>query len=576
MTVTAELALDLAERMAVIAIAAYVLTQFRVFRRFLAGGGSLADKLALSLVFGLMAIAGTYLGIPVRGAIANSRVIGPAVAGLLGGPAVGLASGFIGGLHRYTLGGFTGLSCGLSTTVEGLLAGVLSLKIRRRQLDWRIGFLAGVVLEALQMVIILLVSRPFADAVALVGVIALPMIAVNSVGIAIFVQIITGVIRDEERIAAFHTHKALKIARRTLPHLRRGLDEESAERVARIILETTDAAAVAVTDTAMVLAHVGRGSDHHTAGMPIITQTTQDVIRDGRLRVARYPSEIGCPADNCPLRSGVVVPLSCRGRVVGTLKLYHTQRNTITRADVEFLNGIAGLFATQLELAELAKQAQLATRAELKALRAQINPHFLFNALNTIISFCRTDPMVARTLLTHLADFFRRSLKSAGDLVTFAEELEHVEAFLTIERARFGDRLVVVSRVDPASTNLLVPPFILQPLVENAVKHGIGPKMEGGTVWVTARLAAGRLALEVRDDGVGMPANRCRQVLAGGEQDDQDGGGLGIGLRNVSDRLHSLYGEDHFLDITSAPGRGTTVTIRLPIRPAGGAAATVR
>lgn len=557
---TAELALALAERMAVIATIAYVLSQFRIFRRFLAGRGSLRDKVILSVVFGLMAIGGTYLGIPVRGAIANSRVVGAVVAGLLGGPAVGLAAGLIGGVHRYLVGGFTALACGLSTTVEGLLGGMVYRTVKTDRFDWKLGFATGFLAETLQMIIILAVSRPFDEAWELVKIIGWPMILVNSAGIAIFVRIIRSVTHEEERIAAFHTHKALQIAGLTLPYLRKGLDAESAAQVSRIILETTGAAAVAVTDRNQVLAHAGLGDDHHRPGSPIQTETTRHVVESGKLKIARKRSEIGCPHPGCRLASGVVVPLKCGARVVGTLKLYQSRENTITASDVEFLNGMAGLFAVQLELAELAREAQLAAGAELKALRAQINPHFLFNALNTVMSFCRTDPMKARDLLAHLSEFFRRNLKSGGDAVTFAEELEQVESYLTIEKARFGDRLEVITEADPSVLKENVPPFILQPLVENAVKHGLLPKMEGGTIRIKARRAGDVLELTVSDDGVGLNPDRFRKILAG---QGSETGGLGIGLKNVNDRLKNIFGPDHALTIESSPGRGTTVRMKI-------------
>ncbi|HYG59509.1 MAG TPA: histidine kinase, partial [Symbiobacteriaceae bacterium] len=431
-------------------------------------------------------------------------------------------------------------------------------RVGQQRLDWRVGFVTGLVAEALQMIIILLVSRPFADAWALVQVIAVPMTLVNASGLALFLLIIKEGVDQEDRLVCFYTHKVLEVARDTLPFLRRGLDPQSAQEVARLIQTRTGAAAVALTDQTGVLAHVGIGADHHRPGDPIRTAATRQALTEGLPQVAAGAHEIGCEIKGCPLGSGVVVPLVVRGQVVGTLKLYQPKNTPVSPPLVEQATGMAGLFSTQLELADLERQAQMATRAELKALRAQINPHFLFNALNTISSFVRTDPDGARNLLAHLSDFFRRTLRSSEELVTVAEELELVESYLTIELARFGPRLRVETNVAPALLRCPIPPFTLQPLVENAVKHGLLPRSTGGTIRLTGRMDGGAAVLTVADDGDGMDPGVAAGALVGRSS------GRGIGLINVNERLKGHFGPDAGLSIHTARGAGTTITLRLP------------
>ena len=208
------------------------------------------------------------------------------------------------------------------------------------------------------------------------------------------------------------------------------------------------------------------------------------------------------------------------------------------------------------ELVELAATAQLA------ALRAQINPHFLFNSLNSIAQLIRADPDRAEACVERLAEMFRYVLRyGEKDFVPLTEELEMARAYLDIERARFGDRLRVETHVDPPSLQHLIPNLILQPLVENAVRHGLSRKRGGGTVRIDARLADGCLELSVGDDGLGMPDTALERVYE-----------HGIGLRNLRDRLERLYGPAHLPEITSAPGTGTRVRLRLPLRPAEAAA----
>jgi len=204
------------------------------------------------------------------------------------------------------------------------------------------------------------------------------------------------------------------------------------------------------------------------------------------------------------------------------------------------------------ELVELAATAQLA------ALRAQINPHFLFNSLNSIAQLIRSDPERAEACVERLAEMFRYVLRHGEkDFVPLAEELEMAQAYLDIERARFGERLRVETHVDAPSLQHLMPNLILQPLVENAVRHGLSRKRGGGTVRIDAAVTDGCLELVVGDDGLGMPGGALARVYE-----------HGIGLRNLRDRLQRLYGPAHLPEITSAPGTGTRVRLRLPIRPA--------
>ena len=206
--------------------------------------------------------------------------------------------------------------------------------------------------------------------------------------------------------------------------------------------------------------------------------------------------------------------------------------------------------------------SELAATAQLEALRARINPHFLFNSLNSIAQLIRTDPDKAESCVERLAEIFRYILRRAEkEFVPLREELEMATAYLEIERARFGDRLRIETAVDPRSLHQLIPNLILQPLVENAIKHGLSRKLGGGTVRIRAALTDGRLDLSVGDDGLGMADPALAHVYD-----------RGVGLRNLRDRLARLYGPAHLPEIRSAPGTGTEVRLSLPVRPREAAA----
>jgi len=555
-----ELFQDLALNISLIVTLAYLMSRTKLFRRMLRGKANTQEKIFLVLLFGAIGIAGTYTGINIKGALANSRVIGVAVGGLLGGPLVGIAAGLLAGGHRALLGGFTAIACGIATVVEGAIAGYLGRKYSGT-LTWKRSLLIGMGIEVVQMLLILLIARPYAAAWDLVKDIGLPMIIMNGLGISIFVTVIHGSLEEEDRIGAVQAQKALYIANLTLPILRLGLNMETAHSVAQIIYDQTDVAAVALTDREQILAHVGKGFDHHAAGRPIKTLATHQALDSGELQLAATRLEIGCAEPNCPLFSALVVPLHFQQSVVGTLKIYRERARGISTVDWEFGAGLGMLFSTQLELATLEVRARLVDKAELKALQAQVNPHFLFNALNTVASFCRTDPEKARHLILQLGDFFRKNLKSGEKFVTLREECEHIRAYLAIEQARFSERLCVREEITNEALNWRLPGLTLQPLVENAIKHGIYPMSTPGEILISALVEEETLVVRIRDNGVGIPAEKLTLIHAGVEVSTS---GLGIGLQNVEQRLQILYGKRAAFAIESREGKGTEVTLRIP------------
>lgn len=559
------LMVPLTERTAVLIVVALLFTRVRAFRSILNQQATWREKALMVVIFSAISILGTYNGIWYQDAIANSRVIGTVVAGLLAGPWVGLMTGLIAGIHRYSLGGFTDVACAISTISEGLFAGLIYQfrRNRSKKIGWTTALVVGFLAEWLQMGIVLLIARPYADALALVQAISVPMSIVNSVGIAILITIIDLAKKEEDRIGALQAQRTLQVADKTLSYLRQGLTYDSAHKVAEEILRTTRVAAVAITDTRSVLAHVGAGSSHHVVGEGITTKATREVLSTKEVKIAQTKEEIGCRETNCSLRYAILVPLMRRREVAGVLKLYQDRSRKLSAVDLELVRGLGNLISSQLELAELEKQSRLLADAEIRALHAQINPHFLFNALNTIVSFIRFRPEQARELLIHLGEYFRRNLHDSGGYVSLARELEHIEAYLAIERARFGDKLHVEYDIEDGVERFTVPGLILQPLVENAVKHGLLPKREGGTVVIRARRKEKQtVELTVADNGVGMKVDPFEPAL-----DEKSAGRQlsGIGLANVKSRLQSIYGEPYGIVIESKSGSGTTCTIQLPI-----------
>jgi two-component system LytT family sensor kinase len=210
---------------------------------------------------------------------------------------------------------------------------------------------------------------------------------------------------------------------------------------------------------------------------------------------------------------------------------------------------------------KLEEQERLLLHARMEALQNQINPHFLFNTLNSISSLVRFDPDTARELISKLATILRRLLNSTDSFVPLREEVEFIDNYLDIEVVRFGqDKLRVVKELEPASLDVMVPSMLLQPLVENSIKHGLSSMVEGGSIYLRSRLSDSLLIIEVEDDGVGMAATQPGTTR-----------GAGIGMANISERLQVLYGDTAHMTIDSGEEKGTLVRIRLPLLQAMGA-----
>lgn len=345
------------------------------------------------------------------------------------------------------------------------------------------------------------------------------------------------------------TLRTLAFATSSLRELRQGLSDRSAARVLPAVQAQAGAPAVALYDAERLLAFYASPwgpAEGHLRHLGSEAAAVMEALQSGRLRLVRVHRE---GADGCGLRSAVVAPLTVAERPVAALVTYHTQ--TPRPAGLRVATNLADLLATQLRLQAAEVQRVALARSELRALRAQISPHFIYNTLTTIASFIRTDPDRARQLIADFADFTRRAFSSPqAEFSTLADELVYVNQYLVIEQARLGERLSVRYHIEPEVLSITVPALILQPLVENAVKHGIEERGRG-TVEIRAVDADDECLITVRDDGAGFGP--------GGASGDPGGA-----LSNIDSRLRHVFGSTYGLTIESGPRGGTAVTVRVP------------
>ncbi|GAB47566.1 histidine kinase [Mobilicoccus pelagius] len=369
------------------------------------------------------------------------------------------------------------------------------------------------------------------------------------VGLALLV----GVLRSRGHLASPEstaTYRTLHAASTAARHLRDGLTAEAAARAARDLRPLLGVDAVAIGDTGGVLAWEG-GAEHHRQDF---AAQVPGVLAGGRT-VRLDERRVGCDDPDCLLRAAILAPVVCDNRVVAVLASYHRGSSSdLVRAT----EAVAAWIATQIDLAELGRERGRAVEAELRALRAQISPHFIYNSLGAIASFVRTDPARARELLLDFADFTRYSFRRTGPLTPLSEELVNIERYLVLEEARFGDRMQVTLRVAPEVLGVRVPSFAIQPLVENAVQHGIEAAAGVGRIRIEAHDVGTEVEIVIEDDGAGADPERIRAVLSGDEAGDH------VGMANVDARLRQTFGDGYGLTVETAIGAGTRVSFRVP------------
>ncbi|MFC5652046.1 LytS/YhcK type 5TM receptor domain-containing protein [Paenibacillus solisilvae] len=522
------LMVDMLERVGFLIATAYVFSRSKWMRSYMSYQGELRYHWRFLLFFSMYAILGTYSGVAVTGydyhpapwvgnvaateAIANARTVGVVIAGLLGGVQSGFIVGLFAGLHRYSLGGFVAFACMVAPILQGIVAGFCRGAIKKRFRHVSIvplAFIVGFIAEALQMVLILLLAKPWNDAINLVQLIGFPQTIANSVGVALFFMVHNTIEYEEERIGSVHARKALQIADMTLPFWKSPFDQ-SVRQIAQVLVEET-----------------------HAVGAFFSKDTNAESVKEGR-KTAYW----------------IDMPIEMQNKKrIGSYRLYFDRQQDINPYRQMMMGSLAILLSQQYAFVEAEKQERLVADAEIRSLQSQMSPHFLFNVLNTIKYFIRTEPETARHLVIQLATFLRKNMtNSSKPMISIREELELVMAYLDLSKARLGEKMTIVTIIDERVQERQLPPFTIQPLVENAIIHGI-QSLERGTIKLVIKEDGDRVLILVEDDGVGFPSVK--------KQDSDDH--TGLALHNIEQRLRFHYSLDQALHIESEVGKGTKV-----------------
>ncbi|AZZ60102.1 sensor histidine kinase [Oenococcus sp. UCMA 16435] len=566
----------LMQRVGTILILAFLLVNVPFFRSLLPKLNQISTKFYLILIFAVFAVLSnltgveitknnnlvstTFLtGLPSSDSIANTRTLVITVAGLVGGPFVGTIIGLIAGVHRVFQADGADSFYIFSSIIIGWISGMIGRRYSKKRTypTASVAALTGLGMEFIQMLFILIFS---VSGLQLVKLIFFPMMILNSFGTWVFMSIIRAYLHQEEQLRAVQTHDILELANKTLPYFSSGLTETSAKQAATIIQHYTNFDAIGITDSQNVLAHVGPGSDHHVPERHVLTDLSKRVLASGKMEVANSKEMIGCPVFSCPLAAAVVIPLIVDRHVAGTLKMYFTDPRKLTPVEEQLATGLASIFSSQLALGMAEEQSKLARDAEIKSLQAQVNPHFFFNAINTISALMRTNTFQAHNLLLELSTYFRTNLQSVRETeITLKQEEAHVQAYLSLEQSRFPNKYDVQFSVKSSEMNLL-PPFTIQILVENAIRHAFSGRKKNNRVDVIVTEKEHYLHILVSDNGNGISPELLPHL---GKRVVNSIEGTGTALENLNLRLIGLYGAKAALKIISG-SKGTDVKIVIP------------
>ena len=493
------------------------------------------DIIALSFFFSLLSISGTYIGLNFNGAILNTRNVGVIAGGILGGPYVAIITGLVAGIHRafINLGKETAIPCAIATITGGFLTAYVHRFIKSKDKIF-FGFFLACVVENLSMGLILIILKDKILAQNIVANFYVPMVFMNSIGSSVLILLVEDIIQKSELIAGRQAKLALEIANKTLPHFR---ETENLSEVCKIIAEDLGAKATVITNKKEIIAGFSFDKDKIKKA-DIKSNNTRKVLKTGEaMLVIKEDDEIIEDfLDISPhIKSCIILPLKEKNDISGTLKIFFDTAEKITDKNRYLMIGLSHLISTQMEISKVENLISLLKYSELKALQSQINPHFLFNVLNTMTSLIRTNPEKAREVTIDLSNYLRYNLDNNVKSIELIKELNQVDTYIKIEKVRFGDKLNIIYDVDESLYNFQIPSLIIQPLVENSIKHGILKKRDNGCVKIIIKKIDKDIEVTIEDDGIGIE----QSIIDNLDKQIKEN----IGLKNVHQRLKLLYGE---------------------------------
>ncbi len=535
---------------ALVSLCAYPLIKHPSLIRAILKVASYKEKTVIGIYFGVLSIIGTVTGVEVFNYIRiHAGMLGPVAGGMIGGPLVGLIAGIIGAVYRYSNGNITAAPESFAILLAGLIGGLLFLTSKNKKINLLKVYVFALIAELIRVVLIISNIYPESLAGVYLSMVAIHMIIVNPFGVMILVSLVKDIQYNQNLTGANYAEKSLEVAKQSLSVLEDGYDETSMEKIANIIYRYVEVPAVAIQSADGSCVFVG-------------SESIKSRIRESNDSTILSPSKRNQFMNFEKYQQDMVImkaPLRIQEQIVGELQFYKMS-NEIVATDTKMIEGIASLLSLQIQNALLNDQEKLMIQWEFNALKAQVNPHFLYNTLNVIKTMIRLNPEKSQDLIVDLADFYRRSLSERGDLIPFVEELKLVKSYMDLQEARFGNKISLSIDIAPEVYSLSFPSFTIQPLVENSIIHGISNDEEVRLeIKIEAKISEGNMVVHVSDNGSGFD----EKILAA-PYNDVKPKKSGIGLNNINMRLKSMYYNRYTFSLSNTD-IGALVTLIIPV-----------
>jgi len=508
------------------------------------------SKLKFIFLFVAMSIVDMFIGTQHFAYYVNNQLVFVLAAGFIGGPLVGVATGFASSAL-----GFLFIPEPLFPLhyplmlVFGLLAGFLARWLQKQSAIYSNAAMLGLIFTFIYFAINITLSTAHLPTDYTLEDIIFPIFFSYTFGIGSFMGILEDFYNQQEKIQGISAKTALKITNNSISILQDGLNATSASETTDIILqeaETFDFVAITSLDTIL-------GFSSYQTEAPFVSFLEADFYKLFKASFNLDTKKLDV------IRSYVQVPIYNDKHHVGYFCTGHILNPDITPFENTLAKGLGTMITNQITVHSIKEKAGLYDKAEIKALQSQINPHFLFNALSTISFYCTQQPQTAKSLINDLASYYRNNLTDANTMISILNEIQHVDAYIHLEQARFGDRLKVEHDIN-IEESFQVPALILQPIVENAIRHGLYQKLEGGQIIIRIDKRKECFRIAVIDDGLGIAPERLKYIF------DTSIPKKSIGLTNVNQRLITLYGPKNKLKLYSRKNKGTIVIMKIPFQ----------
>jgi two-component system, LytTR family, sensor histidine kinase LytS len=490
----------------------------------------------------------------------------PLIFGIYSGIFVGTGASFLLAIYLFIVGqpGFTVIICLLA----GPLGALMGLKIPPgRRKPFYVPLIAGLLTllgfsKGDKPFISLIPDMISNDAIWYVSIFL--YLSVYVAGCFLLISLLETIIADEDKKKALQTNNILKLVGDALDQMRKGITSENARVMCMSLQKSLDIPGVCFIKREECLHFPGPRPHSYPQKTETFRNIQRRVFDEGMVFEGDHTLIFGDCGKDCEFTSLFLLPLNDGHRVESALGFIQSTRQAFSGTEHNLAKGLSLIFSSELTRSKFEVQRIALESAKFKLLQAQINPHFLFNSLNTIAWMTGKDPAKAEELILHLSNFLRQSFDQKGEFVTLKKELEYLKSYLFIEKSRFMEKLQVNFEIDDRVLSYSIPPFLIQPLVENSIKHGISKKKDGGTIDIIVEMEGGRGKVIVKDNGLGCTPERLAYILNPPAEEKEDAPRRGIGVGNVRDRITALFGQEAKFEIKSTPGEGTSVSFYFP------------